>query len=255
MTAPIDSSRRLEGKVAIVTGAANGIGHAIATLFQAHGAKVAGYDLGAPPADDTACTLFGQGDVTDTDAVDAFVARVVATLGRIDVLVSNAGMDVFSDPLELAAPTWQRNLDVNLGGHWNFARAVLPHMLQQGSGSVVNIASVHGHRIIQGAFPYNVAKHALIGMTKALGLEYAARGIRFNSISPGLIRVDRIERWFASQADPARARAEQEALLPPKRIGEPSEVAQTALFLASDEARFINAADILIDGGRSQLYY
>lgn len=255
MNAPPESTRRLQGKVAIVTGAANGIGHAIATLFHAHGAQVAGYDLGPPPPGDPAFAVFQQGDVTDADAVSAFVEHVAQALGGVDVLVSNAGMDVFSAPLELSAQTWQRNLDVNLGGHWNFARAVVPHMLQRGAGSVVNIASVHGHRIIQGAFPYNVAKHALIGMTKALGLEYAAKGIRFNSISPGLILVDRIERWFEAQSDPAQARQEQEALLPPKRIGQPSEVAQTALFLASDEARFINAADILIDGGRSQLYY
>ncbi len=212
MTSTSAAVRRLEGKVAIVTGAANGIGQAIAQLFQAHGATVAGYDLGAPASGEDTFALFGQGDVADAAAVSAFVAQVAEGFGRVDVLVSNAG-------------------------------------------SVVNIASVHGHRIIQGAFPYNVAKHALIGMTKALGLEYAARGIRFNSISPGLILVDRIERWFDAQPDPAAARREQEALLPPQRIGEPSEVAQTALFLASDEARFINATDVLIDGGRSQVYY
>jgi len=255
MTATSPAARRLEGKVAIVTGAANGIGQAIAQLFHAHGATVVGYDLGAPTPGEDTFALFGQGDVADADAVSAFVAQVAEAFGRVDVLVSNAGMDVFSPPLDLSADTWQRNLDVNLGGHWHFARAVLPHMLAQGTGSVVNIASVHGHRIIQGAFPYNVAKHALIGMTKALGLEYAARGIRFNSISPGLILVDRIERWFDAQPDPAAARREQEELLPPQRIGEPSEVAQTALFLASDEARFINATDVLIDGGRSQVYY
>jgi len=249
------SLQRLAGKVAIVTGAANGIGQAIAGLFTAHGATVAGFDLAAPSDGDRACAMHVQGDVSDADAVRAFVAEVAQRYGRVDALVSNAGMDVFSAPLELSDDTWRRNLDVNLGGHWNLARAVLPIMLQQGAGSVVNIASVHGHRIIQGAFPYNVAKHALIGMTKALGLEYAAQGIRFNSISPGLILVDRIERWFQAQPDPAQARLAQETILPPKRIGEPSEVAQTALFLASDEARFINATDILVDGGRSQLYY
>jgi NAD(P)-dependent dehydrogenase (short-subunit alcohol dehydrogenase family) len=100
-----------------------------------------------------------------------------------------------------------------------------------------------------------VAKHALVGMTKALGVEYAANGLRFNSISPGLILVERIERWLDSQPDPQAARRQQADLLPPKRIGTPSEVAHTALFLASDEARFINATDILVDGGRTQVYY
>ena len=125
-------------------------------------------------------------------------------------------------------------------------------MLAQGAGSIVNIASVHGHKIIPGAFPYPVAKHALIGMTRSLGIEYAARGVRVNSISPGLILVPRIEAWF--EREPG-ARERQTELLPPRRIGSPEEVAYTALFLASDEARFINATDILIDGGRSQVYH
>ena len=128
-------------------------------------------------------------------------------------------------------------------------------MLEQRSGSIVNIASVHGHKIIPGCFPYPVAKHALLGLTKSLAIEYAARGIRVNSISPGLIMTDNIRAWLDDCPDPAAEEARQAALLPPKRIGTPEEVAYTALFLASDEARFINAADILIDGGRSQLYH
>ena len=111
---------------------------------------------------------------------------------------------------------------------------------------------MHGHKIIPGAFPYPVAKHALVGMTRSLGIEYAARGVRVNSISPGLILVPRIEDWF--EREPG-ARERQTELLPPRRIGRPEEVAYTALFLASDEARFINATDILIDGGRSQVYH
>jgi NAD(P)-dependent dehydrogenase (short-subunit alcohol dehydrogenase family) len=128
-------------------------------------------------------------------------------------------------------------------------------MLAQGAGNVVNIASVHGHKIIPGCFPYPVAKHALIGLTRSLGIEYAARGIRVNSISPGLIMTESAEAWLASCPDPEAERKRQENLLPVRRIGEPEEVAYTALFLASDEARFINATDIVIDGGRSQIYH
>ena len=127
-------------------------------------------------------------------------------------------------------------------------------MLSQRSGAIVNIASVHGHKIIPGCFPYPVAKHGLIGLTRALAIEYAARGVRVNSISPGLILTPQVEAWFAAQPDPQGERRRQIELSPCKRIGAPSEVAYTALFLASDEARFINAADILIDGGRAQLY-
>ena len=244
---------RLSGKRAIVTGASSGIGAAIVELFAAQGARVAGYDRNAPSARiASACEMFATGDIADGDAVTAFVAEAAAKLGGIDVLVNNAGADVFAEPLSLTEADWQRNLDTNLGGAWNFSRATLPFMLEAGAGSIVNIASVHGHKIIPCAFPYPVAKHGLIGMTRALGIQYAAKGIRCNSISPGLILVERIERWF--EREPG-ARERQTGLLPCKRIGTPEEVAYTALFLASDEARFINAADILIDGGRSQLYH
>jgi len=247
-------SKRLQDKTALVTGAASGIGAATAALFADHGAHVIGLDIAAPRDADPRIT-YHHVDITDAPAVQAVVAAVLAAHGRLDVLVNNAGADVFADPLQLEDAQWERCLDLNLKGAWNVCRAVLPAMLAQQAGSIVNIASVHGHRIVPHAFPYPVAKHGLIGLSKALGIEYAAQGVRVNSISPGLILVPRIEAWFASSPDPAAKRREQEQLLPCKRIGEPSEVAHTALFLASDEARFINATDILIDGGRSQLYH
>ncbi|WDS36185.1 SDR family oxidoreductase [Pseudoxanthomonas sp.] len=244
-------SARLAGKVALVTGAASGIGAAIAALFVEEGAQVIGLDRNAAAEAVPGVELL-QVDITDTASVDAAVAHALQHHGRIDVLVNNAGADVFSDPLALEDHDWQRCLDLNLKGAWNLAKRVLPSMLAQQAGSIVNIASVHGHRIIPHAFPYPVAKHGLIGLSRALGIEYAAHGVRVNSISPGLILVPRIEAWFEREPE---ARARQTALLPPKRIGTPREVAYTALFLASDEARFINATDILIDGGRSQLYH
>ena len=247
-------SGRLAGKVAIVTGAAGGIGASIARLFAEHGATVSGIDRNAADAP-TDGVQYLVADITDAAGVLAAIQSVLDRHGRVDVLVNNAGADVFSEPLELDDADWERCFELNLKGAWNCARAVLPSMLAQGAGSIVNIASVHGHKIIPGKFPYPVAKHGLIGLTRALGIQYAARGVRVNSISPGLILVPRIEAWFASQPDPEAARHAQAELLPPKRIGTPEEVAYTALFLASDEARFINAADIMIDGGRSQLYH
>lgn len=242
-------SARLAGKVAVVTGAASGIGAAVARLFHAQGAQVVGIDLN--PGDNDSFELL-QGDITDAAAMRALIEATLARHGRIDVLVNNAGADVFSDPLALDDAQWQRCFALNLEGAWQLCKAVLPGMVAQQAGAIVNIASVHGHKIIPGAFPYPVAKHALIGMTRSLGIEYAAHGIRVNSISPGLILVPRIEAWF--EREPG-AREHQTALLPPRRIGTPEEVAYTALFLASDEARFINATDILIDGGRSQVYH
>lgn len=242
-------SARLAGKVAVVTGAASGIGAAIARLFVNEGAQVVGIDLIAADADGFELL---QGDITDAAAMRGLIEATLTRHGRIDVLVNNAGADVFSDPLALDDAQWQRCFALNLEGAWQLCKAVLPGMVVQQAGAIVNIASVHGHKIIPGAFPYPVAKHALIGMTRSLGVEYAAHGIRVNSISPGLILVPRIEAWF--EREPG-ARERQTALLPPRRIGSPEEVAYTALFLASDEARFINATDILIDGGRSQVYH
>ncbi|HSW04394.1 SDR family oxidoreductase [Aquabacterium sp.] len=255
-------SGRLAGKVALVTGSTLGIGAAIARLFVREGARVV---LNSHLHDDAARriadelgserALFVQADVADPPAVQAMVDHAGARFGAIDVLVNNAGRNFFNDPLALTPDDWRRCMAVDLEGAWHCTRAVLPGMLAQGAGSVINIASVHGHKIIPGCFPYPVAKHALIGMTRALGLQYAAQGLRVNSISPGLILTEAIEASFAASADPAAERAKQADLLPCKRIGQPEEVAYTALFLASDEARFINAADILIDGGRSQLYH
>jgi NAD(P)-dependent dehydrogenase (short-subunit alcohol dehydrogenase family) len=245
---------RLRGKVAIVTGAARGIGAAIATLFVSEGAQVVGVDR--RPAGASGVGLLNlTGDVTRPEHVAAAVATTLERFGRIDVLVNNAGVNVFSTPLELPDSDWDRCLEVDLKAAWIVSKAVLPAMLTQASGSIVNIASVHSHRITPGSFPYPVAKHGLIGLTRALGIEYAARGIRVNSISPGFILTPQAEEWLATQPDPEKERRRQEDLLPCKRLGTPEEVAYTTLFLASDEARFINAADILIDGGRTQLYH
>jgi NAD(P)-dependent dehydrogenase (short-subunit alcohol dehydrogenase family) len=253
---------RLQDKVALVTGSTLGIGAAVARLFAEEGALMV---LNSHRDDEAAAamraqldparTLFVQGDVSDKAAMQALARQAVERFGRIDIVVNNAGMNMFTDPLEMTDDQWQRCFAVDLEGAWNVTRAALPHMLAQGAGSVVNIASVHGHKIIPGSFPYPVAKHALIGLTRSLGIEYAARGIRVNSISPGLIMTENVQAWLDACPDPEAERARQAALLPPRRIGEPREVAYTALFLASDEARFINATDILIDGGRSQIYH
>jgi len=251
---------RLEGKVCIVTGSTAGIGLAVVRRFLAEGACV----VANSHVDDAAAArlrallpadraLFFQADVADAAATQAIADAALAKFGRIDALVNNAGMDVFAEPLAMTDEQWRRCFSVDLDGAWHCARAVLPTMLAQGAGSIVNIASVHGHQVIPGCFPYPVAKHGLIGLTKALGIEYAARGIRVNSISPGLILTERVQAWLDSLT-PEQAQAQAD-LLPCKRVGRPEEVANTALFLVSDEAPFINASDILVDGGRSQVYH
>ncbi len=257
-------SLRLHNKTAIITGAGSGIGRAIAQLFTQQGAQVALFDLASETTGALAEALQQQSgqrclacaaDVTQPDQVQRAVIAAQDALGPIDILINCAGVNVFRDPLALEDDEWQRCMEVNLKGPYNLIRSVLPGMLARQYGNIVNVASVHGHKIIPGAFPYPVAKHGLIGMTRSLGVEYASQGIRINSISPGLIMTPAAEAWLASCADPQVERERQAALLPCKRIGEPAEVAYTALFLASDEARFINATDILVDGGRSQVYH
>lgn len=257
-------SERLNNKTAIITGAGSGIGSAIAELFAREGASVALLDLDTDVTEALATRLQQQykkrffafkADVTQPHQVQSAVQHAQDAFSHIDILINCAGVNVFRDPLALEEEEWQRCMGTNLKGPYNLIRSVLPGMLARQYGNIVNVASVHGHKIIPGAFPYPVAKHGLIGLTRSLGVEYAAQGIRINSISPGLIMTPAAEAWLASCPDPQAERERQAALLPCKRIGEPSEVAFTALFLASDEARFINATDILIDGGRSQIYH
>ncbi|MHC2594938.1 NAD(P)-dependent dehydrogenase (short-subunit alcohol dehydrogenase family) [Kluyvera sp. 1366] len=257
-------SSRLANKTAIITGAGSGIGSATATLFAQQGARVVLFDLDCETTEALAAELQQQSgqhciaysaDVTQPEEVQRAVSEAQQALGPIDILINCAGVNVFRDPLALEDDDWQRCMEVNLKGPYNLIRSVLPGMLARQYGNIVNVASVHGHKIIPGAFPYPVAKHGLIGLTRSLGVEYASQGIRINSISPGLIMTPAAEAWLASCPDPQAERERQAALLPCKRIGEPQEVAYTALFLASDEARFINATDILVDGGRSQIYH
>ena len=256
-------SGRLEGKAAVVTGAGRGIGEAIARAFVREGARVAIAERDAKSGQAVAASLAGGDqraifvpcDVADPAAAAGSVAAALSRFGQLDILVNNAGVNVFHPPLETDAEEWRRCFAIDLEGAWNMAKAALPAMLAAGGGSIVNIASAHAFSIIPGCFPYPVAKHGLLGLTRALGIEYAAQGVRVNAIAPGYIETQIALDYWNTFPDPAAERQRAYALHPPKRIGRPEEVAMTAVFLASDEAPFINAACIVIDGGRSVLYH
>ena len=259
-----EEMKRLAGKVALVTGAGRGIGAAIAHRVRARGrggrAGRTGYrhraaNGGAHQAQTGARVLAVHTDVTQCASVQHAVSEAERAFGPLDVLVNNAGINVFCDPLTMTDDDWRRCFAVDLDGVWNGCRAVLPGMVERGAGSIVNIASTHSFKIIPGCFPYPVAKHGVIGLTRALGIEYAPRNVRVNAIAPGYIETQLTHDWWNEQADPAAAQQATLDLQPMKRIGRPEEVAMTAVFLASDEAPFINATCITVDGGRSALYH
>lgn len=251
-------AHRLENKVAIVTGAGQGIGKAIACAFAAEGAQVVVAECNSKTGERTARDIGGKfvrTDVTNQNDIDALVRTVTEAYGVPDILVNNAGANVFYRPHELPRSEWARCMSLDLEACWATTEAVLPGMRQAGRGSIVNIASCHSFRIIPHTFPYPVAKHGLLGLTRALGVEYAAEGIRVNAIAPGYIDTQIARDYWAGFDDPHAERAKAERLHPPQRIGTPEEVAMTAVFLASDEAPFINAETIVIDGGRSAVYH
>ncbi len=255
---------RLSGKVAIVTGAARGIGAAIAARFAAEGAAVAVADILHDIAAETAARIAGDTgqrvialhcDVADPASIAAMHAQARAALGPVDVLVNNAGVNVFREPLQSTPADWARCMAVDLEGAWHCTRAVLPDMIARRDGAVINIISNHATVVMKGTFPYPVAKHALLGLTRSLALEYAGQGVSINAISPGYTDTQIAVDDFARHPDPAAARARVEALQPPGRLCRPDEVAAVAVLLASNEARFMVGENIVIDGGISIRMY
>ncbi|HEV7253528.1 MAG TPA: SDR family oxidoreductase [Mesorhizobium sp.] len=254
---------RLEGKRIVVTGAAQGIGLAIAEAFLGEGASLflidRDGDLLATEAERLRATggrvAHASADITDADAITRAIEAATKEIGRPNALVNNAGVNVFFEPLKLSDADWQRCFDINLKGAWNCSRAVLPGMIEDGGGVILNIASTHAFTIIPHTFPYPVAKHALLGMTKALGLEYAGQGVRVNALAPGYVRTRKAVEYWNSFPDPAAAEAATMKLHPGGRIATPEEIAKAALFMTSDECPFMNATCLTVDGGLSVLHH
>lgn len=250
---------RLDGKRIMITGAAQGIGLAMAKAFGGEGAALLLIDLDGALLSQTAQTLKAAGvsvseataDITDAEAVAEAVSQARREIGQINALVNNAGVNVFAEPLASTDEDWERCFDVNLKGAWNCCRTVLPGMIAEGTGVILNIASTHAFTIIQHSFPYPLAKHALLGMTKSLGLEYANRGIRVNALAPGYVATQKVIDYWNGFPDPDAARAATMRLHPGGRIASPQEIAMAALFMISDECPFMNATCLTVDGGLS----
>ena len=252
---------RLDGKVAVITGAGSGIGRVAASLFAAEGARVVVADVVADQAESAVAEIVGAGgtatavtvDVSDEAQVTAMVATAVGTYGGLHVLFNNAG--IFPDDdggiLDTPPETWQRVMEVNLKGVWLGCRAGVPAMVDSGGGSIVNVASfvaLVGAATAQMA--YTASKGGVLALTRELAVEYARRGIRANSICPGPVETPLLAELLA---DPER-RQRRLVHIPIGRFGRPEEIAKAALFLASDDASFVTGSALVVDGGITAAY-
>jgi NAD(P)-dependent dehydrogenase (short-subunit alcohol dehydrogenase family) len=237
---------RLAGKVALITGAASGLGAATAARFAEEGAAVVGVDLHAAPG-------IVQADVTDEASIEAAVAAAIEMHGRIDVVYANAGVPSGGRLHELSLAEWQRVIDVNLTGVFLTARAVLPGMLERGSGSVLLQASAGGMTGVRGIAAYAAAKGGVVAMARQMAADYSELGVRVNAIAPGTVVTPLVEAVYRArlgdEEQAAAELAERSKDYPIGRLGAVEDVANLALFLASDEAKWITGAVYPVDGG------
>jgi 2-dehydro-3-deoxy-L-rhamnonate dehydrogenase (NAD+) len=243
-----------EGQVAIVTGAARGIGFATARRLAREGLAVVVADLDAGRAEEAAAALRAEGyralaaqaDVSRRESVEAMIRKALDAYGRVDVLVNNAGIAGRAAPLtEVTDEDWDVMMAVDLKSIYLCCHAVLGHMLERGSGSIVNVASIAGKDGNPNMVPYSTAKAGVIGFTKALGKEVAQRGVRVNAVAPAVIGTEILLQLTQEQIDYMTSR------IPMGRLGRPEEVAEVIAFLASDRASFVTAQCYDVSGGRA----
>lgn len=254
---------KLAGKAAVVTGGASGQGRAVSLLFAEQGARVAVADIDAAGGAETVERIRAGGgtalylgcDISRRKDVEALMTEAARAFGGLDVLYNNAALDRPDAPVsqraaELSEAYWQRTLDVNLTGYYLCAKYALPHLLARGSGAVINVASVLGLIGGENQSAYVASKHGVVGLTKAMALDYGPRGIRVNAICPGSIDTPRYAKYHDVH-DEGDYRARTRADCPLGRIGRPEEIATVALFLACDDSSYVSGCCIPVDGGRA----
>jgi len=243
---------KLKEKISIVTGASRGIGKAISKAIIKEGAKVALVDIDIEPLKNVASSINKQGgeaiaiqtDVSNFEEVEIMVERVISQFGSIDILVNNAGIILRGNFLELTHENWERVISVNLGGTFNCCRVVVPHMIKQGGGKIINISSVAGKIGDITASPaYGTSKGAIITFTRSLARQLAQFNINVNAVAPHAIETDMSKQWTEEK------RKEIIDSIPLKRMGKPEEVAEVVVFLATEGAAFITGEVINVNGG------
>jgi NAD(P)-dependent dehydrogenase (short-subunit alcohol dehydrogenase family) len=241
---------RLQDKVCVITGAASGIGAESARLFQAEGATVVGVDLSEAAVGDLAI----QADVTNAEQVEGVYTRTREEYGRIDVLFNNAGISPDDDAsiLDTSLEAWQRVQDVNLKSVFLCCKQGIPHLLEGGGGSVINTASfVAAMGAATSQISYTASKGGVLALSRELGVEFARRGVRVNALCPGPVNTPLLQELFAKDPEKAERRLVH---LPMGRFAETREIAQAALFLASDDSSYVTASTFLVDGGLTSAY-
>jgi 2-keto-3-deoxy-L-fuconate dehydrogenase len=248
---------KLEQRVAVITGAGSGIGRAMALLFAREGARILAADMNGDAAEETAGQIVASGgrcvrlkvDVTQPGQVRHMIERAQSEYGRIDILCNNAGIGSTTDVIACEPDEWDRVMTVNAKGVYLGCKYVLPHMIAQGGGVIINTASVAGMVGIVKRASYSASKGAVIALTRQVAIDFVQHGIRVNCLCPGTVDSPWVERLLARAEDRASARQALEARQPMGRLGTPEEVAAAALYLASDDAAFITGTGLVIDGG------
>jgi NAD(P)-dependent dehydrogenase (short-subunit alcohol dehydrogenase family) len=252
------NSSRLGGRIAVITGGAQGIGRAIAALFQKEGAHVIILDCDACAGKNTVAELsehdhsqavrFLKTDLKDPEEIEAAAAEIQKHHDRVDILVNNAGIELEKPLEQLAVRDWDLVLAVNLRGAFLLTKAMVP-LFPTSGGSIVNISSIHATHAFPNSIPYACSKAGMVALTRNLGLELASRHIRVNCVCPGYIDTRLWEEYLQHSANPAAVAEQTTALHPLGRRGVPHDVSEAALFFASDSSGFITGTELVVDGG------